>query len=97
MLMVVFGAGASYDSFAEYPPISFKAFHELAMPRFELEQGRPPLAAELFHERFADLFRTGVVDPVQVVRVGLLNAASVAGMLLTADALVVDGPAEGGA
>ena len=45
-------------------------------------------------ERFADLFRAGVVDPVQVVRVGLLNAASVAGMLLTADALVVD---QGGA
>jgi chaperonin GroEL len=46
-------------------------------------------------ERMVDLFRAGVVDPLQVVRVGLLNAASVAGMLLTADALVVEGPAEG--
>jgi chaperonin GroEL len=41
-------------------------------------------------DRFTDLFRSGVVDPVQVVRAGLRNAASIAGLLLTADALVVD-------
>jgi hypothetical protein len=56
MLMVVFGAGASYDSFAEYPPVSYRSFQELTMPYFELEQRRPPLAAALFHERFAELF-----------------------------------------
>lgn len=40
--------------------------------------------------RVTDLARTGVVDPVRVVRTALQNAASVAGMLLVADALVVD-------
>ena len=50
-----------------------------------------PIGFDAELDREADLFRAGVVDPLQVVRVGLLNAASVAGMLLTADALVVDG------
>jgi chaperonin GroEL len=40
--------------------------------------------------RFVDLFRAGVVDPALVVRTALANAASVAGLLLTTDALVVD-------
>ncbi|MGH7725727.1 MAG: TCP-1/cpn60 chaperonin family protein, partial [Candidatus Eiseniibacteriota bacterium] len=40
--------------------------------------------------RFADLFRAGVVDPTRVVRVALQNAASIAGLLLTTDVLVVE-------
>ncbi len=40
--------------------------------------------------RFADLEAEGVLDPVKVVRCALQNAASVAGLVLTTDALVVD-------
>jgi chaperonin GroEL len=40
--------------------------------------------------RMVDLYRAGVVDPALVVRTALANAASVAGLLLTTDALVVD-------
>ncbi len=40
--------------------------------------------------RYGDLARAGIVDPVRVVRVALQNAASIAGLLITADALVVD-------
>jgi chaperonin GroEL len=36
-----------------------------------------------------------VVDPVRVVRVALESAASIAGLLWTTDALVVDDPSEG--
>jgi hypothetical protein len=57
VLMVVFGAGASYDSLAEYPPLSFNTFQQLTMPHFHNEPRRPPLAAQLFqHERFSDFF-----------------------------------------
>ncbi len=58
VLMVVFGAGASHDSLADYPPWSgqYQEFHELNMPYYELEQRRPPLAAQLFDKRFAGLF-----------------------------------------
>ncbi len=39
---------------------------------------------------FEDLFKAGVIDPTKVVRNALQNAASIAGMVLTTEALVTD-------
>ena len=41
---------------------------------------------------YEDLVKAGVVDPTKVTRVALQNAASVAGLLLTTEALVTDIP-----
>lgn len=41
-----------------------------------------------------DLFAAGVIDPTKVTRTALQNAASIAGMLLTTEALVGDKPEE---
>jgi chaperonin GroEL len=38
--------------------------------------------------QFVDMFKAGVIDPVKVVRTALDNAASIAGLLLTTEALV---------
>lgn len=38
----------------------------------------------------------GVVDPTKVVRTALQNAASVAGLILAADAVVAELPKDGG-
>ena len=35
-----------------------------------------------------DMLKTGIIDPVKVVRTALSNAASIAGLLLTTEALV---------
>jgi chaperonin GroEL len=43
---------------------------------------------------YADLLAEGVIDPVKVTRSALANAASIAGMLLTTESLVVEKPAE---
>ena len=43
---------------------------------------------------YVDLVAAGVIDPVKVTRSALANAASIAGMLLTTEVLVVDKPAE---
>ena len=43
---------------------------------------------------FEDLVEAGVIDPTKVVRMALQNAASVASLLLTTDALVSDLPEE---
>jgi len=40
--------------------------------------------------QFEDLIKAGVVDPVKVTRSALENAASIAGMMLTTDALIVE-------
>ncbi|MCP3913957.1 MAG: chaperonin GroEL [bacterium] len=42
--------------------------------------------------KYEDLVKTGVIDPTKVVRCGLQNAASVASLLLTTDALVSELP-----
>ena len=41
---------------------------------------------------YEDLVKSGVIDPTKVVRTALQNAASVATLLLTTDALVSDSP-----
>ena len=49
-------------------------------------------------EEYGDLFSFGVLDPAKVVRTALEDAASIAGLLVTTEAMVADKPAkEGGA
>lgn len=43
---------------------------------------------------YEDLHKAGIVDPAKVERVALENAASIAGMLLTTECLMVDKPEE---
>lgn len=43
---------------------------------------------------FEDLLKAGVIDPAKVTRAALQNAASIAGLLLTTEALVADKPEE---
>jgi chaperonin GroEL len=46
---------------------------------------------------FVDMMQAGIIDPTKVERVALQNAASVASLLLTTEALVTDLPEEKGA
>lgn len=43
-------------------------------------------------DRFRDMTLAGIVDPAKVVRVALQNAASIAGMMLTCEAVVAEKP-----
>jgi chaperonin GroEL len=45
-------------------------------------------------EEFGDMIKEGIIDPTKVVRTALQNAASVAGLLLTTEAMVADKPEE---
>jgi chaperonin GroEL len=45
-------------------------------------------------DTYEDLVEAGVIDPTKVVRHALLNAASIAGLLLTTEAVVVEKPQE---
>ncbi|ABD02579.1 chaperonin GroEL [Synechococcus sp. R55.6] len=44
------------------------------------------------NDAFVDMFEAGIVDPAKVTRSALQNAASIAGMVLTTEAIVVDKP-----
>ena len=49
---------------------------------------------DALNNQFVDMFKSGIVDPAKVTRSALENAASVASMLLTTEAAVVDIPEE---
>ena len=45
-------------------------------------------------EQFEDLVAAGVIDPAKVTRTALQNAASIAGLMLTTEAMISDLPEE---
>jgi chaperonin GroEL len=47
-------------------------------------------------EEYGDMFKFGVIDPAKVVRTALQDAASVASLLITTEAMVADRPAKDG-
>src|SRR6056300_770162 len=48
-------------------------------------------------EEYGDMFKFGVIDPAKVTRTALEDAASVAGLLITTEAMVADKPSKEGA
>ncbi|MGE5587327.1 MAG: chaperonin GroEL [Clostridia bacterium] len=57
-------------------------------------QEKPGIGFDAVTEQYVDLVKAGIVDPVKVTRSALQNAASIASMLLTTEALVADIPKE---
>jgi len=45
-------------------------------------------------EEYGDMFKFGVIDPAKVVRTALQDAASVAGLLITTEAMIADRPSK---
>jgi chaperonin GroEL len=48
-------------------------------------------------EEYGDMLKAGVIDPAKVVRIALENAASIAGLLITTEAMVAQKPEKAGA
>ncbi len=51
---------------------------------------KPGVGFDVISESYRDMFDAGIVDPMKVTRAALQNAISIAGMLLTTDALVAE-------
>ncbi len=57
-----------------------------------LENDDPNFGFDAQNEVYGNLVEKGIIDPVKVVRTALQDAASVAGLLITTEAVVVDHP-----
>jgi chaperonin GroEL len=57
-----------------------------------LEQKSGTYGYDAQNEKYVDFIDAGIVDPTKVVRVALQNAASVAGLLITTEAMITDRP-----
>jgi chaperonin GroEL len=58
----------------------------------KVKNGKGAFGFNAATEEYEDLVKAGIVDPTKVVRVALQNAASVAGLLLTTEAMIADKP-----
>jgi chaperonin GroEL len=57
-----------------------------------LEQKSNTFGWDAQNEKYVDFIEAGIVDPTKVVRIALQNAASVAALLITTEAMVADRP-----
>jgi len=55
-----------------------------------VKEKKPGVGFDVLSETYRDMFKAGIIDPTKVTRSALQNAVSIAGMLLTTDALVAD-------
>jgi chaperonin GroEL len=60
----------------------------------KVRQGKGSFGYNAASEEYEDLMKAGIIDPTKVVRTALQNAASVAGLLLTTEAMVAEKPKE---
>ncbi len=57
-----------------------------------VNSGKPNYGFDAYNETYTDMIEAGIVDPTKVTRSALMNAASVAAMVLTTESLVADAP-----
>jgi chaperonin GroEL len=58
----------------------------------EVRKGKPGHGYDALNDKFVDMFAAGIVDPAKVTRSALQNAASIAAMVLTTEAMVTEIP-----
>ena len=57
-----------------------------------LKQEKNSIGYDINQDSYVDMLKAGIIDPAKVTRTVLQNAASIAGLLLTTEALVTDVP-----
>ncbi|MCC6705681.1 MAG: chaperonin GroEL [Thermomicrobiales bacterium] len=60
--------------------------------RAQKEANNTSIGYDVIAEKYGDMFELGITDPVKVTRSAVANASSIAGMILTTEALITDKP-----
>ena len=58
----------------------------------KVRDGKAAFGFNAATEEYEDLIKSGIIDPTKVVRTALQNAASIAGLLLTTEAMTAEKP-----
>ena len=72
--------------------IAANAGHDGAVVVNEVKNGKDDYGFNAQTEKYENLVKAGVIDPTKVARIAIENAASVAGLLLTTEATIVEKP-----
>ena len=65
--------------------------------RAQAEQKNSNVGYDVITEQYVDMLKAGIIDPAKVTRSAIENAVSIAGMILTTEALISDKPETPGA
>jgi chaperonin GroEL len=57
-----------------------------------LDKADPNYGYDAQNDEYVDMFKAGIVDPTKVVRTALQDAASIAGLLITTEAMIAERP-----
>jgi len=74
--------------------IATNAGEEASVVLEKVRDGKAAFGFDAATGQFCDLVKAGIIDPTKVVRSALQNASSVAGLMLTTEALVAEKPKE---
>ena len=74
--------------------IAFNAGLEAAVVVDKVKQSKGGEGFNALTEVYEDLYKAGVIDPTKVAKTALMNAASVASLLLTTEAMIADKPSD---
>ena len=58
----------------------------------KIKEGKDDYGYDANNDKYENLLKVGVIDPTKVARIALENAASIAGMFLTTEAVVSEIP-----
>jgi chaperonin GroEL len=72
--------------------IADNAGYEGAVIVEEIKKREYPIGFDASKGEFVDMFKAGIIDPAKVTRAALQNAASIAGMIITTEAMVAEEP-----
>jgi chaperonin GroEL len=72
--------------------IAINAGHEGSVVLRKVQEGKGDFGFNAETERYETLMASGVIDPTKVVRLALQNAASVAGLMITTEAMISEKP-----
>ena len=72
--------------------IAANAGHDGAVVVNEVKNGKDDYGFNAQTEKYENLVKSGVIDPTKVARIAIENASSVAGLLLTTEATIVEKP-----
>src|SRR5262249_17686102 len=72
--------------------IAMNAGGEGAIALQKVKEGKGAFGFNAATEEYTDLLKAGIIDPTKVVRTALQNASSVAGLMLTTEAMVAEKP-----
>ncbi|MDP7716135.1 MAG: chaperonin GroEL [Candidatus Marinimicrobia bacterium] len=72
--------------------IANNAGHEASIVVQKVKDSKGDSGFDAHSEKYVNMFEAGIIDPTKVTRVAIQNAASIAGLMLTTEALVAEIP-----